>query len=52
MEITVKRAVILSTPHHPPLRPSKKLFEEIEGPEIVIPEKPLSSRELHLAALC
>ena len=47
MEHTIERAVILSI--HPIILPEdlpKKMFEEISGPEILIPEKPLSLREL------
>jgi DNA-binding NtrC family response regulator len=47
LEHTIERAVILSI--HPITLPEdfpKKMFEEIRGPEILIPEKPLSLREL------
>ncbi len=47
LEHTVERAVILSI--HPIILPEdlpKKMLDEIRGPEILIPEKPLSLREL------
>jgi transcriptional regulator with PAS, ATPase and Fis domain len=47
LEHTVERAVIFSI--HPMILPEdlpKKMFEEIGSPEILIPEKPLSLREL------
>ena len=47
LEHTVERAVIFSI--HPMILPEdlpKKLFEESKAPEILIPEKPLSLREL------
>jgi DNA-binding NtrC family response regulator len=47
LEHTVERAVIFSV--HPIILPEdlpKKMFEEIGSPEILIPEKPLSLREL------
>jgi len=47
LEHTVERAVIFSI--HPMILPEdlpRKLFEEIKAPEILIPEKPLSLREL------
>jgi transcriptional regulator of acetoin/glycerol metabolism len=47
LEHTIERAVILSV--HPIILPEdlpKTMFEEIRGPEILIPEKPLSLREL------
>jgi DNA-binding NtrC family response regulator len=47
LEHTIERAVIFST--HPMLLPEdlpRKMFEENKGPEILIPEKPLSLREL------
>jgi len=47
LEHTIERAVIFSI--HPMILPEdlpRKTFEEIGGPEILIPEKPLSLREL------
>ena len=47
LEHTIERAVILSA--HPIILPEdlpKTMFEEIRGPEILIPEKLLSLREL------
>ena len=47
LEHTVERAVIFSI--HPMILPEdlpRKLFEESKAPEILIPEKPLSLREL------
>ena len=47
LEHTVERAVIFSV--HPIILPEdlpEKISEEIRGPEILIPEKPLSLREL------
>jgi transcriptional regulator with PAS, ATPase and Fis domain len=47
LEHTIERAVILSI--HPIILPEdlpKKMFEEIGGQEILIPEKPLSLRQL------
>jgi len=47
LEHTVERAVIFSI--HPMILPEdlpRKLFEETKAPEILIPEKPLSLREL------
>jgi DNA-binding NtrC family response regulator len=47
LEHTIERAVIFSI--HPMILPEdlpKKLFEESKTPEILIPEKPLSLREL------
>lgn len=47
LEHTIERAVILSI--HPIILPEdlpKKMLEESRGPEILIPEKPLSLREL------
>ena len=47
LEHTIERAVIFSI--HPIILPedlSRKMFEEIKGPEILIPEKQLSLREL------
>jgi len=47
LEHTMERAVILSI--HPIILPEdlpKKMLEEMRGPEILIPEKPLSLREL------
>ena len=47
MEHTIERAVIFSI--HPMILPEdlpRKIFEETGGPEVLIPEKPLSLREL------
>src|SRR5512139_804141 len=47
LEHTIERAVIFSI--HPMILPEdlpKKMFEETKDPEILIPEKPLSLREL------
>jgi DNA-binding NtrC family response regulator len=47
LEHTIERAVIFSI--HPMILPEdlpKKMSEEVGGPEILIPEKPLSLREL------
>lgn len=47
LEHTIERAVILSV--HPIILPEdlpKKMLEESKGPEILIPEKPLSLKEL------
>jgi DNA-binding NtrC family response regulator len=47
LEHTIERAVIFSI--HPIILPEdlpRKMFEEIKGPEILIPEKPLSLKEL------
>jgi DNA-binding NtrC family response regulator len=47
LEHTIERAVILSIYSIIlPVDLPKKMFEEIKGPEILIPEKPLSLREL------
>ena len=47
LEHTIERAVIFSI--HPMILPEdlpRKIFEETGGPEVLIPEKPLSLREL------